>query len=41
MVIPVGKPEAQQLMVIVRGETGYTEQTLAEVSFVPLLAGKS
>ncbi len=40
LVIPVGPPNAQLLKVISRGISGYTTQVVANVSFVPLLAGK-
>lgn len=39
MVIPVGIDGAQQLLVIVRAETGYTREVLDAVRFVPLLTG--
>lgn len=39
MVIPVGIDGAQQLLVIVRTETGYTREVLDAVRFVPLLTG--
>jgi len=41
LVIPVGPPGAQVLRVIDRRITGYKEQDIAAVSFVPLLGGKS
>lgn len=39
MVIPVGIDGAQQLLLIVRTETGYTREVLDAVRFVPLLTG--
>lgn len=39
MVIPVGVDGAQQLLLIVRTETGYTREVLDAVRFVPLLTG--
>lgn len=39
MVIPVGVQGAQRLMLLVRSEDGVEEETLANVSFVPLVAG--
>ena len=41
MVIPVGPPGAQQLKLVRRGAVSCTTQTLAAVSFVPLLEGKT
>jgi protein-L-isoaspartate(D-aspartate) O-methyltransferase len=40
LVIPVGPANAQQLRVITRGVVGMNSQVVANVSFVPLLAGK-
>ena len=40
MVIPVGKPLQQRLMLITRDEEGCTEQALDWVSFVPLVKGQ-
>ncbi len=39
MVIPIGAQGAQRLMLLVRTEAGFEEETLANVSFVPLVAG--
>lgn len=39
LVIPVGASGRQQLLRITRTETGYDEELLNEVSFVPLLGG--
>jgi len=42
MVVPVGgKYEQQSLRCITRTETGFEEQELADVKFVPFLSGKS
>jgi len=41
MVIPVGKPLQQRLMLITRQEEGCTELALDWVSFVPLIKGQS
>lgn len=40
LVIPVGPANAQQLKVITRTTAGVATQSVANVSFVPLLAGK-
>lgn len=37
LVIPVGQPSAQELLLIERTETGYSRQRLERVSFVPLV----
>ncbi len=39
MVIPVGAGDVQQLMLIIREETGYARHLLGAVRFVPLLTG--
>jgi protein-L-isoaspartate(D-aspartate) O-methyltransferase len=39
MVIPVGKSGEQELMLITRTETGFTEKRLDAVSFVPMMGG--
>jgi protein-L-isoaspartate(D-aspartate) O-methyltransferase len=39
LVIPVGAQGAQRLLMFVRTESGVEEETLARVSFVPLLPG--
>jgi protein-L-isoaspartate(D-aspartate) O-methyltransferase len=39
MVIPIGTQGAQRLVLLVRTESGIEEQTLAQVSFVPLVPG--
>lgn len=39
LVIPVGEGDDQQLLLIVRKESGFTSKTLEAVRFVPLLAG--
>jgi protein-L-isoaspartate(D-aspartate) O-methyltransferase len=39
MVIPVGAGDVQQLMLIVREETGFARHLLGAVRFVPLLTG--
>ena len=39
LVIPVGKPGKQKLLLITRTEYDYTEQYIDSVSFVPMLAG--
>jgi len=39
MVIPIGAEGAQRLMLLVRTEDGVEEELLANVSFVPLVAG--
>ncbi len=39
MVIPVGAGDVQQLMLIVRDDTGFTRHLLGSVRFVPLLNG--
>ncbi len=39
MVIPVGAHGAQRLLLLVRTESGVEEEVLAQVSFVPLVAG--
>ncbi|MNJ54663.1 Protein-L-isoaspartate O-methyltransferase [compost metagenome] len=39
LVIPVGAGEVQQLMLIVREETGFSRRLLDSVRFVPLLNG--
>ena len=41
MVIPVGKPLQQRLLLITRDEQGCTEQALDWVSFVPLVKGQT
>jgi protein-L-isoaspartate(D-aspartate) O-methyltransferase len=41
MVIPVGKPLQQRLLLITREEECYTEQALDWVSFVPMVKGQS
>jgi protein-L-isoaspartate(D-aspartate) O-methyltransferase len=41
MVIPVGKPLQQRLLLITREEEGCTEQALDWVSFVPLIKGQT
>lgn len=41
MVIPVGKPLQQRLLLITREEEGYAEQALDWVSFVPMVKGQS
>jgi protein-L-isoaspartate(D-aspartate) O-methyltransferase len=38
-VIPVGSGEVQQLMLIVRTDSGFERRTLDSVRFVPLLNG--
>ena len=40
LVIPIGDSRRQTLKVITRTESGMTEDTLADVSFVPMLRGK-
>jgi protein-L-isoaspartate(D-aspartate) O-methyltransferase len=39
MVIPIGAQGAQRLILLVRSESGIEEETLAQVSFVPLIPG--
>jgi protein-L-isoaspartate(D-aspartate) O-methyltransferase len=39
MVIPVGKSGAQELLLITRTDSGYAEQRLDSVSFVPMMEG--
>lgn len=39
LVIPVGEGDDQQLLLIVRKESGFVSKTLEAVRFVPLLAG--
>jgi protein-L-isoaspartate(D-aspartate) O-methyltransferase len=39
MVIPVGAPGAQRLLLLTRNEDGVEEESLAQVSFVPLIPG--
>jgi protein-L-isoaspartate(D-aspartate) O-methyltransferase len=39
LVIPVGTPGAQRLLLLTRSEDGVEEESLAEVSFVPLIPG--
>jgi len=39
MVIPVGPQGAQRLLLLTRNEDGVEEETLADVSFVPLVPG--
>jgi protein-L-isoaspartate(D-aspartate) O-methyltransferase len=39
LVMPVGEPGEQQLVLMTRDEEGLTEQRLDRVSFVPLLDG--
>jgi protein-L-isoaspartate(D-aspartate) O-methyltransferase len=39
LVIPVGTAGRQQLLLITRTETGFEEQQLDMVSFVPMLEG--
>ncbi len=39
MVIPVGPQGAQRLLLLIRNEDGVEEETLANVSFVPLVPG--
>ncbi len=39
LVIPVGAQGAQRLLLLVRTESGVEEESLAHVSFVPLIAG--
>ena len=39
MVLPVGQPDEQALVAVVRTETGYEREMLERVSFVPLLGG--
>ncbi len=39
MLIPVGAPGAQDLLLITRTEEGYERRSLERVSFVPLLSG--
>jgi protein-L-isoaspartate(D-aspartate) O-methyltransferase len=41
MVIPVGKPLQQRLLLITRDDSGCTEQALEWVSFVPMVKGQS
>lgn len=41
MVIPVGKPLQQRLLLITREEEGCTEQALDWVSFVPMVKGQT
>lgn len=41
MVIPVGKPLQQRLLLITREEEGCTEQALDWVSFVPMIKGQT
>ncbi|MBI1421944.1 MAG: protein-L-isoaspartate(D-aspartate) O-methyltransferase [Gammaproteobacteria bacterium] len=41
MVIPVGQPLQQRLMLIVRQEEGFSEQALDWVSFVPMIKGQA
>lgn len=39
LIIPVGRPGEQKLLLIKRAETGFEEQQLDMVSFVPMLEG--
>jgi protein-L-isoaspartate(D-aspartate) O-methyltransferase len=39
MVLPIGSPDRQVLVCVVRTETGYVHEILESVSFVPLLGG--
>jgi len=39
MVIPIGTQGAQRLVLLVRSESGIEDETLAHVSFVPLIPG--
>ena len=39
LVIPVGAPGGQRLLLLARTETGVEEEMLARVSFVPLIPG--
>lgn len=41
MIIPVGKPLQQQLLLVTREEEGISEQALDWVSFVPLVKGQT
>jgi len=41
MIIPVGKPLQQRLLLVTREEEGVSEQTLDWVSFVPLVKGQT
>ena len=42
MVVPVGKKFQQQsLLLITRTASGFEEESLADVKFVPFLSGKS
>ena len=41
VVIPVGKGQQQALTIITRTAKGHSEQQVATVNFVPLLAGKN
>lgn len=41
LIIPVGRPQAQELLQVDRKSFGYTEKSLGPVSFVPLLEGVS
>lgn len=41
MVIPVGKPLQQRLLLITRTEDGYCEESLDWVSFVPMIKGQA
>ena len=39
LIIPVGEPGKQKLLLITRTENDYTEQYIDSVSFVPMLSG--
>jgi protein-L-isoaspartate(D-aspartate) O-methyltransferase len=41
LVIPVGPPQAQELLQVERKSFGFAERSLGSVSFVPLVAGAS
>ncbi|HFD92565.1 MAG TPA: protein-L-isoaspartate(D-aspartate) O-methyltransferase [Gammaproteobacteria bacterium] len=40
LVIPVGRPGAQQLLLVTRQESGFSREVLEMVSFVPLVTGQ-
>jgi protein-L-isoaspartate O-methyltransferase len=40
LIIPVGKAMQQRLLIVTRTETGFEEQELSGVSFVPMLKGQ-
>jgi len=40
MIVPVGEPNQQRLMLIVREEEGFVERELEWVSFVPMIKGQ-